>query len=197
MDFLYQVDSLMDPADYPHGQPLPDSPYVELSWYCPDRTTPIAPYDSLIAGYAGLEGQLKADAERYMDEWFTRDEVAQLLTYLCIELGHTVSVRRLPVPMNIFLDSGGLGGDAGRTGAGRPFVAGRPHPLGCRRWVPAGDRRERLLPGRTARGCGGRTWGVRCPLRFWQSASLSALRLSLPTRPYCDDARPVSHRRHH
>jgi hypothetical protein len=106
MDFLYQVDSLMDPAEYPHGRPLPDSPYVELSWYCPDRPTPIAPYDSLIAGYAGLEGQLKANAERYMDEWFTRDEVAQLLTYLCIELGHTVSVRRLPVPMNIFLDIG-------------------------------------------------------------------------------------------
>lgn len=106
MEFLYQVDSLMDPADYPGASTQPDGIFVELSWYCAGRSTPIAPYDTLIADYNALQGQLQADAERYMDEWFTRDEVAQLLGYLCIELGHTVNVRRLPVPMEIFLTSG-------------------------------------------------------------------------------------------
>lgn len=106
MDFLYQIDSLEDPTDYPGARPNARDPYVELSWYCVDRTTPIAPYHTLIAGYDDLAEPVKTNAARYMDEWFTHEEVTQLLPYLCIELGHIVSVRRLPVPMNIFLDSG-------------------------------------------------------------------------------------------
>ncbi|NTU79680.1 MAG: hypothetical protein HGA45_09790 [Chloroflexales bacterium] len=106
MDFLYQIDSLEDPADYPDARRQAHDPYVELSWYCVGRTTPIAPYQTLIVGYDDLAEPVKTDAARYMDEWFTKEEVTQLLPYLCIELGHIASVRRLPVPMNIFLDSG-------------------------------------------------------------------------------------------
>lgn len=106
MEWLYQIDSLVAPSDYPEAQPNAHEPYVELSWYAIDRARPIAPYASLIVGYHGLGAPVKADAEHYMDEWFTHDEVELLLPYLCLELGHTVSVRQLPVPMNIFLANG-------------------------------------------------------------------------------------------
>lgn len=106
MEWLYQIDSLVAPSDYPEAQPNIDAPSVELSWYTIDRAQPIAPYASLIVGYHDLREPIKSNAERYMDEWFTREEVELLLPYLCLELGHTVSVRHLPVPMDIFLADG-------------------------------------------------------------------------------------------
>jgi hypothetical protein len=106
MELLYQVESLIDPANYPGAQPGADAPFAELSWYAVDRATSIAPYDTLIVGYHNLPSSVKADAEHYMDEWLTREEVAQLLPYLCLELGHTVRRQWLPVPMNIFLADG-------------------------------------------------------------------------------------------
>lgn len=105
-ELLYQIDSLVDLDDYPEGQPHDHGPYVELSWYALDRVEPVASYETLILGYERLDGPVKVDAERYMDGWLTREEVTALLPYLCLELGHMVSVRCLPVPMKIFLDDG-------------------------------------------------------------------------------------------
>jgi hypothetical protein len=105
-ELLYQIDSLVDASSYPEGQPNDHDPYVELGWYAMNRAQPIAPYETLIVGYENLDGPVKTDAERYMDGWLTREEVTALLPYICLELGHTVNVRCLPVPMKIFLDDG-------------------------------------------------------------------------------------------
>jgi len=101
MDELYIVNSLGNPSDYPDAALNQDS-QVELDWFCHGRAQPIASYETLIIDYAVLEEPEKGNAERYMDELFTRAEASLLIPYLCFTYGHLVSISVVPVPMEIF-----------------------------------------------------------------------------------------------
>ena len=101
MDELYIVNSLGNPPDYPEAT-LNQDGQLELDWFCHGRSQPIAPYAALITDYALLEESDKGNAERYMDELFTREEASLLIPYLCFSYGHLVGIRVVPVPMDIF-----------------------------------------------------------------------------------------------
>lgn len=105
MGGLYTIDSLANPCHYPHAQ-VQDDHYVQLQWFCVDRPQPIAPYASLICDYTLLEEPYRLDAQRFMDEHFTREEVQLLLPYLCFTYGHMVGIGHLPVPMDIWAAPG-------------------------------------------------------------------------------------------
>ncbi|HEU5098339.1 MAG TPA: hypothetical protein VFU22_04940 [Roseiflexaceae bacterium] len=101
MDQLYIVTSVGDPSDYVDAA-LNQDGQVELDWFCHDRGQPIAHYDSLITDYTQIEEPEKGNAERYMDELFTRAEASLLIPYLCFTYGHLVGISVVPVPIDIF-----------------------------------------------------------------------------------------------
>jgi hypothetical protein len=105
MDELYIVNSLGNPSDYPDAA-LDQDGQVELDWFCSGRTQPIAPYETLITDYATLGEVHKENAQRYMDELFTREEANLLIPYLCFTFGHRVGIGVVPVPMDIFVAEG-------------------------------------------------------------------------------------------
>ena len=105
MDELYIVHSVGNPSDYPNAA-LNQDGQVELDWFCHGRSQPIAPYHSLITDYTQIEEPDKRNAERYMDELFTRAEASLLIPYLCFAYGHLVGISVVPVPMDIFLADG-------------------------------------------------------------------------------------------
>ncbi len=105
MDELYIVNSVGDPSRYPDAARNQDG-QVELDWFCHGRSQPIAPYATLITDYAQIEEPEKGNAERYMDELFTRAEASLLIPYLCFAYGHLVGISVVPVPMDIFLADG-------------------------------------------------------------------------------------------
>jgi len=105
MDELYIVNSVGDPSNYPDAA-LNQDGQVELDWFCHGRAQPIAPYAALITNYARLEEPEKGNAERYMDELFTRAEASLLIPYLCFTYGHLVGISIVPIPMDIFLADG-------------------------------------------------------------------------------------------
>jgi hypothetical protein len=105
MDALYTVHSHGHPSTYPDGQVEEDGS-VALEWFCVDRAQPIAPYTSLIRGYTMLEEPYRSNAQCYMDELFTREEVQLLLPYLCFTYGTLVGIRVIPIPMDIWVAAG-------------------------------------------------------------------------------------------
>jgi len=105
MDELYIVNSVGNPTDYPDAALNQDS-QVELDWFCHGRSQPIAPYHTLITGYTQIEESDKGNAERYMDELFTRAEASLFIPYLCFTYGHLVGISAVPVPMDIFAADG-------------------------------------------------------------------------------------------
>jgi hypothetical protein len=90
MDELYIVNSVRDPSNYPDAA-LNQDGQVELDWFCHGRSQPIAPYATLITDYAQIQEPDKGNAERYMDELFTRAEAS--------------SSRMSALPMAIWLAS--------------------------------------------------------------------------------------------
>lgn len=105
MDELYIVNSVGDASNYPDAA-LNQDGQVELDWFCHSRSQPIAPYATLITGYTQIDQPEQGNAERYMDELFTRAEASLLIPYLCFAYGHLVGISVVPVPMNIFLTDG-------------------------------------------------------------------------------------------
>lgn len=51
---------------------------VRLNWICLERKSPLAPYASLIDGYAQISDQVRHFFEQYVKELFTEDEVELL-----------------------------------------------------------------------------------------------------------------------
>lgn len=105
MDELYIVNSVGEASSYPDAA-LNQDGQVELDWFCHGRSQPIAPYATLITGYPQISQPEQGNAERYMDELFTRTEASLLIPYLCFAYGHLVGISVVPVPMNIFLADG-------------------------------------------------------------------------------------------
>jgi hypothetical protein len=83
MDELYIVNSVGDPSDYVNAA-LNQDGQVELDWFCHSRSQPIAPYHTLITDYAQIQKPNKENAERYMDELFTRAEASLFIPYLSL-----------------------------------------------------------------------------------------------------------------
>jgi len=52
--------------------------------------------------YTQIQEPDKRNAERYMDELFTRAEASLRIPYLCFTFGHLVGISVIPVPMGIF-----------------------------------------------------------------------------------------------
>src|SRR5262245_50639360 len=107
MDELSIVNSLGNPSDYVDAV-LNQDGQVELDWFCHGRSQPIAPYHTLFMDYAVLEEPDKGNAERYVDELFTRAEASLLIPYLCFSYGHPVGISVVPVPMDIFVAGGSM-----------------------------------------------------------------------------------------
>src|SRR5690349_11247876 len=105
MDELYGIHSVTYASDYSDAIVEEDGS-VLLEWYCAYRPQPIADYETLIKDYAALGEPYKSNAERYMDELFTREEVNEILPYLCFTYGHLVGISTVPVPMDIWLADG-------------------------------------------------------------------------------------------
>jgi hypothetical protein len=105
MDELYIVNSIGDPSDYVDAA-LNQDGQVELDWFCHGRSQPIAPHHTLITDYAHIEEPDKGNAERYMNELFTRAEASLFIPYLCFTYGHLVGISVVPVPMDIFVANG-------------------------------------------------------------------------------------------
>lgn len=105
MDELYTLYSLGQPEHYPDAQPGDDQ-RVELEWFCVDRPQPIAAYATLLRGYTELREPYRDQAQRYLDELFTGEDVRLLLPYVAARYGQQVGVRVLPMPMDIWVAEG-------------------------------------------------------------------------------------------
>jgi hypothetical protein len=81
---------------------------VELEWIYCDRAQPIAPYASLIAGYAQLDQTERRYAEQYMDDLFTKAEYRTLRRYLKDHHDLVADISVVPIPMNVRPESVGF-----------------------------------------------------------------------------------------
>ena len=72
---------------------------VRFNWYCLERSTPVAPYETLIADCERLDEQHLSALKKEVNRYFTAEEVAQLEDYLEERYGLTLSTEEVPFPI--------------------------------------------------------------------------------------------------
>lgn len=97
---LYNITSLADPHNFPDAQVNTDGS-VELEWYCVKRPAPIGSYTELLLDYDSFPEPEKTNAEMWVDQLFTLEEIQQLLFYVSLKEGF-VRCGFMPVPAEIW-----------------------------------------------------------------------------------------------
>ena len=94
-----------------------DPRLITFHWFCVGRTTPLAPYATLIMGHRNLSDAALARAEATVDEFLSEPEFHQLRAYLRNRHGEDLRTTLLVAPVSAVKPDAGT-----HVGQERPFA---------------------------------------------------------------------------